>query len=150
PPLRDSRGGLPSSHSSHFGLRTSGRARIQESTVQPSRLPLLETLEERCLLSTSGIPWPDGSQLTLSFAPDGTSAATPPSALFHTLAAVAPTWNQEREIARAFQTWAVAANLNFGLVGDQGQPFGTAGRPQGDDRFGDIRIGAEAFVQNDL
>jgi hypothetical protein len=118
--------------------------------MQPTRLPLLETLEERCLLSTSGIPWPDGSHLTLSFAPDGTMAGTVPSDLFHTLNGMAPTWTWEREIARAFQTWAVAANLNFGLVADQGQPFGTPGRPQGDARFGDIRIGAEAFVQNDL
>src|SRR5262249_2818468 len=40
----------------------------------------------------------------------------------------------------AFQTWAVNANINLGVVPDQGQPFGTTGLPQGDSRFGDIRI----------
>jgi hypothetical protein len=110
----------------------------------------LDTLEERCLLTTAGIPWPDGQHLTLSFAPDGTRVESIPMDLFHTLDAIAPTRNWEREIARAFQTWAVAANLNFGLVADQGLPFGTPGRPQGDDRFGDIRIGAQAFVQDEL
>src|SRR2546423_1265855 len=34
--------------------------------------PLLECLEDRCTPATSGVTWPDGTHLTLSFAPDGT------------------------------------------------------------------------------
>jgi len=48
----------------------------------------------------------------------------------------------EREILRAFQTWAIQTNVNIGLVGDGGQAFGVAGLAQGDSRFGDIRIGS--------
>ena len=48
----------------------------------------------------------------------------------------------EQAILRAYQTWAVAANLNIGLVSDGGEPLGGAGALQGDTRFGDIRIAA--------
>ena len=46
------------------------------------------------------------------------------------------------EILRAFQTWAIETNINIGVVPDGGQAMGIAGLAQGDDRFGDIRIGA--------
>ncbi|MFO0876609.1 MAG: hypothetical protein U0840_04480 [Gemmataceae bacterium] len=49
----------------------------------------------------------------------------------------------QREILRAFQTWAVRTNINFALTSDAGLPFGTSGLIQGDGRFGDIRIGAQ-------
>ena len=66
------------------------------------------------------------------------------SDLFTSLAAdgyVAPAaW--QKETLRALQTWAAATNLNFGLVADGGQAFGTPGSVQGDTRFGDIRIGS--------
>lgn len=47
----------------------------------------------------------------------------------------------QREILRAFQTWAAATNVNIGLRGDPGVNFGTNGAYQGDSRFADIRIG---------
>lgn len=47
----------------------------------------------------------------------------------------------QREILRAFQTWAAATNVNIGLSLDTGAAFGTSGAFQGDSRFGDIRIG---------
>jgi hypothetical protein len=81
--------------------------------------------------------------VTLSFAPDGTQAAGANSSLFKTFNAVAPTATWEAEVVRAFQTWAVNTNLNFGVVADGGQPFGTVGAAQGDSRFGDIRVGAQ-------
>src|SRR5262249_20879997 len=43
-------------------------------------------------------------------------------------------------ILRAFQTWAVNANINIGLVPDAGSPFGPQGSGAGSS--GDIRIGA--------
>ena len=51
------------------------------------------------------------------------------------------TWQQT--ILQAFQTWAVNANINIGVVPDGGQPLGVAGDPQHDPRFGDIRIAAQ-------
>src|SRR5690606_14970847 len=41
-----------------------------------------------------------------------------------------------------FQTWAMHANINIGLVGDGGQALGSVGAVQGDARFGDFRIAA--------
>jgi hypothetical protein len=100
----------------------------------------LEILEDRCVPATYGNPWPDPTHLTFSFAPDGTSVSGTPSNLFSTLNAVAPTAVWENVVAQALQTWAAQTNINFGLVTDQGQPLGSAGRPQGDPRFGDIRL----------
>jgi hypothetical protein len=62
--------------------------------------------------------------------------------LFTALDSVGPTALWERDVVRAFQTWAVNANINLSVVPDSGLPFGAAGAVQGDARFGDIRIGA--------
>lgn len=58
--------------------------------------------------------------------------------------------NWQREILRAFQTWAAATNLNVGLVFDTGATFGSSGSFQGDSRFGDIRIGGTALDRSVL
>src|SRR5437870_2690660 len=89
-----------------------------------SRPLFLERLEDRSMPATSGITWPDGGQLTLSFVPDGTPVAGSTSSLFRTLNAAAPTATWEREILRAFETWTANANLNVGVVSDGGQPLG--------------------------
>ncbi len=99
-------------------------------------------LEDRTLPSTFGVPWADPTRLTLSFAPDGTSTPVGASNLSAVLGGVAAPAAWQRELLRAYQTWAVYANVNIGLVADGGQPLGTAGAPQGDTRFGDIRISA--------
>jgi hypothetical protein len=109
--------------------------------LRPTRLSL-EHLEDRCLPATWGNPWPDGTHLTLSFARDGTPTGTQPSELSRLLAG-SPTAAWQRAVLRAFQTWAVNANLNVSVVPDGGQPFGTPGSIQGDPRFGDVRIGAQ-------
>lgn len=106
----------------------------------PSRLTCVP-LEDRCTPAQFGVPWTDPLHLTLSFAPDGTTAAGEPSKL----AAVLDT-QMHREvwqgaILKAVQTWATVANVNVGVVGDGGQAFGIAGPTQRDSRFGDIRIG---------
>src|SRR5260370_27727781 len=115
--------------------------RKESSVVQSSRRLSVEQLEDRCV-PAFGTPWPDAAHLTLSFAPDGTAVGDHTSALFNTLNAIAPTSTWEHEILRAFQTWAVQANINIGIVSDGGQPFGIPGAAQGDPRFGDIRIAA--------
>ncbi len=87
----------------------------------------LEQLEDRTAPAVFGNPWPDAPHLTLSFVP-GPAAAAPPE------------W--QGEVLRAFQTWAAHANVNIGLVADGGQPLGADGAPQGDERFGDVRVAA--------
>jgi hypothetical protein len=110
----------------------------------------VELLEERAVPATFGVPWNDPRHLTLSFAPDGTSIAAHTSSLFQTLNAQQPTAVWQREILQAFQTWAVEANINIGLVSDGGQAFGVSGPSQGDPRFGDIRVGAQAMSPESL
>ena len=96
----------------------------------------VETLEARDVPAVFGTPWPDGQHLTLSFAPDGTAVGDTGSNLAAMLSALGP--NARRDALRAFQTWAVQANVNIGLVGDNGAVFGAGGEVQGDARFGDI------------
>ncbi len=114
------------------------------------RRPGLEVLEDRAVPADFGVPWADPSRLTLSFAPDGTAIAGQSSSLFQTLNSQQSTADWEREILQAFQTWAVQANINIGLVSDGGEAFGTSGPAQHDPQFGDIRIGAESLSSNAL
>ena len=101
--------------------------------------PTVEQLEERIVPVVWGNPWPDAMHLTLSFVQDGTPAGTNASQLQSLLDAQASRQAWQREVLRSFQTWAVNANINIGLVADGGQALGSAGRPQGDARFGDVR-----------
>jgi hypothetical protein len=106
----------------------------------------IEQLEDRCVPTVWGKPWPDASHLTLSFVPDGTPLGNgQTSDLFAKLNAIAPTAVWQREVLQAYQTWAATSNINIGVVSDDGEALGTPGRPQGDPRFGDIRIAAGAF-----
>ncbi len=105
----------------------------------------VECLEDRCVPTTWGNAWPDAQHLTLSFAPDQTQVIDQPNTLFQTLNSNLRTsdpavWQQI--ILRAFQTWAVNANINISVKADGGQPFGTRGAIQGDARFGDVRVAA--------
>lgn len=99
-------------------------------------------LEERTVPTVVGNPWPDATGLTVSFARDGSKVDGVGSVLTKTLDGVASRSVWQREVLRAFQTWVTAGNVNFGLVADGGDPFGTVGDLQGDARFGDVRIGA--------
>ena len=96
-------------------------------------------LEDRSVPAQFGVPWPDAGSLTLSFVPDGTPTPVGPSALAKTLGS-GGTADWQAIVLRAFQTWAVNADVNIGLVADGGQPLGTPGAPQGDSRFGDVRV----------
>jgi hypothetical protein len=110
----------------------------------------IELLEDRSLPNaTFGVPWPDQDHLTLSFAPDGTQTVAGASSLFGTMAQTgSAAW--QREILRAFQTWAMYTNIDVGLVNDGGQTFGAAGAVQGDARFGDVRVGAAPLAVTEL
>jgi Matrixin len=118
-------------------------------SARPLRVGI-ETLEDRAVPATFGVPWQDPSRLTLSFVPDGAAIAGHTSSLFQTLDSEMPTATWEREILQAFQTWAVQSNINIGLVTDNGAPFGVAGMQENDPRFGDIRVGAQPMASDAL
>lgn len=115
------------------------------SSPRPARRLSVEELEGRDVPSF-GTPWLDGSSLTLSFVPDGADISGRASNLFALLGSTTAQPQWQREILRAYQTWAVEANLNVGLVADGGQAMGVAGAPQEDVRFGDIRVGARPLA----
>jgi hypothetical protein len=113
-------------------------------------LPLgVERLEEREVPAVFGVPWLDGSNLTLSFAPDGTPTQFGGSVLSQMLAPLGGD-AAKLEILRAFQTWVENANINIGVVPDGGQPFASNGSIQGDARFGDIRLFGSPLQSNQL
>ncbi len=109
----------------------------------------VERLEDRAVPATFGVPWLDGSNLTLSFAPDGTATFDGASNLSQTLTPLGLN-AAKLEILRAFQTWASQANVNIGVAADGGQAFGSNGAIQGDQRFGDIRLFAQSLGSNQL
>jgi hypothetical protein len=120
------------------------------SRTRRSRRTEVEPLEGRAVPATFGVPWHDASNLTLSFAPDGTAIAGHASSLFQAMNAQEPTAVWQRAVLQAFQTWAVNANINIGVVSDSGDPFGVAGLSQHDPRFGDIRVGAQPMAPDAL
>jgi hypothetical protein len=56
----------------------------------------------------------------------------------------------QKEILRAAQTWAMATNINFSFVSDDGSTFGTGAYQEGDPNKGDIRIGGYLFAGSAL
>lgn len=106
----------------------------------------MEALEDRRLLSSDGILGAS-AHWTFSFAPDGTDIAGHPNALSQTFEGYsAEAWQDA--IIRGFQTWAEHTNADVAVVSDSGDPFGTGGLRSGDNRFGDIRIGAAPLADN--
>lgn len=109
----------------------------------------VESLEDRTVPTAIGSPWPNPGTLTLSFAADGTAvggAASDTAAAF----AGVPVAVWQREVLRAFQTWAIHTPANVAVVADGGQAFGTPGQAQGDFRFGDVRVGAVPLSADSL
>src|SRR5262245_57301026 len=106
----------------------------------PAQRPCLrvQALDDRCLPTMFGIPWADPNHLTLSFVPDGAATPYGPSSVYATLGNAVPTASWQRDVLRAFQTWAVNANIDVGLVEDGGQALGAVGAVQWDNRFGDV------------
>lgn len=109
----------------------------------PNTTPRVEILEERLVLyALSGHEWAD-TNVSFSYVPDGTAMpGGNTSSLMAEMDAVAASEVWQREFARALQTWAEYAPLNFHQVSDDGSPYGTIGYSQGDSRFGDTRLSA--------
>lgn len=114
-----------------------------KQTLTPRRLSF-EQLEDR-LTPVAGVPWFDGTSLSLSFVPDGTNTSGVASNLTSLLASTTGVTAGKKEILRAYQTWTAQTNLNIGVIGDGGQAMGTVGPPQEDVRFGDIRVAARSL-----
>ncbi len=128
----------------------SGKRRRNPCAAGPARgsrlrRAAIEALEPRQLLHGGRPVWLETSQLSLSFAPDGTDIAGASSELFGLLDEFEiGAWQQT--ILRAFQTWAQHVSADVGVREDGGQPFGTSGARLDDARFGDIRIGARPLA----
>lgn len=103
-----------------------------------------EAIEERLLLSADGVDW--FSDLTISFAPDGSEIAGQESTLHARFDEVAQTDVWKDAIVRAFQTWADCIDAAVTVVTDSADPFGVDGSTHRDPRFGDIRIGAVSWL----
>lgn len=109
-----------------------------------------ERLESRELLRAAELSWADTSQLTLSFAQDGTMIAGEPSELHAMFDPIGRRSEWQSAILRGFQTWTEQTGSNVGVVPESAAklPFGVPGPRTGDLRFGDIRIGARPLSSN--
>lgn len=102
----------------------------------------LQNLEDRRMLAAFGTPWPDARELTISFPSDGVAIKHESNNIEATLDQVAPRQDWQELALRAYQTWAINADLNVGLRNDYDVKFGTPGLTSKDPRFGEFRIGA--------
>ena len=107
-----------------------------------SRLLCCERLDPRITLdgtasAAAALPWFAPSELTYSFAPDGTSFGDEQSALFAKLAATGTPAAWQTQFERAFDEWLSILQVGITRHTDSGAPFGTFGPTQGDPRFGD-------------
>ncbi|QDT04056.1 Matrixin [Rubripirellula lacrimiformis] len=107
----------------------------------------LETLEARDLLAAFGTPWPEARDLSISFPADEVAIGEYENDIRQTLDAADQQQWQELAL-RAYQTWAIHADINVGLRNDFDVSFGAAGLMNQDPRFGEFRIGA--FPQDGL
>jgi hypothetical protein len=97
----------------------------------------------------SGYTWQNPSHITYSIAHDGVlwdHGTNDLNAVFNARFGTGGDW--QREIARALATWESVANINIVPVGDGAYNENSLGYAQNDPRFGDIRVGGYAFLNN--
>ncbi|RMF44828.1 MAG: hypothetical protein D6753_01585 [Planctomycetota bacterium] len=99
-----------------------------------------EPLETRRLLSADADVFFGFGGTSVSFPVDGTQIGFRQNELNQSFDARFPGVDWKAEILRALQTWAREADINVGVVDDDGSPAGVYGPVRGDERFGDIRI----------
>ncbi|QDT09317.1 matrixin family metalloprotease [Planctomycetes bacterium K23_9] len=102
----------------------------------------VESLESRRLLAAFGTPWPEARDLSISFPADGVAVGQYENDLHQTLDQVADRHEWQELALRAYQTWAIHADINIGLRNDFDVRFGAPGLMTDDPRFGEFRIGA--------
>src|SRR5262245_11767800 len=125
-------------------------ARPRPTRMRPLTRLRVESLEDRSIPAVFGNPWPDGSNITLSFLADGTDIHGTASNLSSTILSGTSGDAGRLAILRAMQSWVANANINVGLVGDNGAAYDAAGAVQGDSRFGDIRVGGRNWADDVL
>ncbi len=107
----------------------------------------MEQLESRIVLSSYELSinqWASKDRLTYSIPADGVAwyhGVNSLNSSFDNL--LGPGW--KLAIAEAISEWSSAANIDIAQVVDQGGDSDYEGLPQGDPRFGDIRIGGYDF-----
>lgn len=102
----------------------------------------LERLETRDLLAAFGTPWPEPRDLQISFPSDGVEVSNLSNDIESTLDQIATRQAWQELVLRAYQTWAIHADINIGLRNDYDIGFGTPGLMTDDPRFGEFRIGS--------
>lgn len=125
-----------------FVTRNNRRSRRNLNQSNQSSVVQIEIMEVRQLLTTFGVPWPDARNLSVSFPTDNTTIGAYGNSLRAVLDQVTDRDVWQATALRAFQTWAVQANINIGLVPDRGDALGTVGLANNDPRFGEFRVGA--------
>jgi hypothetical protein len=116
--------------------------RINKLRPHLPRKLAVEPLEDRRQMAAFGTPWPDARSLAVSFPSDGAAIGHYSNSLRETLDQTVDRREWQEAVLRAFQSWAVHANINIGLVPDRGDRFGMPGLTTNDPRFGEFRIGA--------
>jgi hypothetical protein len=117
-------------------------AQLFLTDLEPREVPAGMTFDEK---------WVDPRNLTMSFAPNKTKIEGVSSTSFSTFGGFNLGTNPSQlEFLRAVQAYVSISNINVGLVSDSGDDFGISGEPQGDSRFGDIRVGARPLSNSAL
>jgi len=109
------------------------------ATTKPVRFEYLENREVPALF---GQEWLNADRLTMSFATDGVQAGSTTSSLYSELGQSMSTVEWQTEILKAFYRWTAEANINIGVVADNGQALGSAGFAATGQLPADLRIGA--------
>ena len=99
-----------------------------------------ELLETRSLLT--GFAWSDTTNLSISFAADGTTVAGNKNQLYAELNQLGTPAQWQATIVRGFQTWLKELGYGIHVVKDSGARFGAPGAGNNDPRFGDVRVAA--------
>lgn len=112
------------------------------ATRRASSCAEFQSLEDRRMLAAFGNPWPEPRDLTISFPADGVQLSHYDNDINQALDEIAARQDWQKLVLRAYQTWAIHADLNIGLRNDFNTDFGVPGKIVGDPRFGEFRIGA--------
>lgn len=125
--------------------------RVTRDRIIPSAR--IQSLEDRRMLTVFGTVWPNQRDLAISFPNDGVQIGKHQNEINEMLDVLASRQQWQELALRAYQTWAVHADINVGLRNDYNNGFGTPGMIVGDPRFGEFRIGAypqEGLVANSV
>ncbi|MEC7680248.1 MAG: hypothetical protein VX694_13340, partial [Planctomycetota bacterium] len=99
-----------------------------------------QSLEDRRLLASDSSEFLGLGNFTLSLAPDDTQFGREVSSLNKVFDQKFGSEAWKQAIYDAAKAWGPHANVNFGIVDDDGSAAGVLGPWRGDERFGDVRV----------